>query len=348
VAKLLSGAWRRAALSAPDISASELDEILDLLLQSGTAPLAWWQIRGSQLAHTAAAERLHTAYRVQSLKSVEHQQRIGPLIERFRARGIEPILMKGWSVANSYPEAGLRPYCDVDLIIPRDHVEAALPLLTDGDGPRVDLEHDHITRFDYRIWSDLYNRSRVVNLGNTEIRVLSSEDQLRAHCIHFLKHGGCGPLSLCDIALLVETRPADFDWDVCLGEGRKQRSWITCALRLAYRLLGMNLGGVPIDLRPGELPGWVISTVVEQWGKTPAVQRDTFRAYISRPAKIREALADRWPPNPIVATLTSGACFGTWPAPVLQFAEILSRFVRWLLAGAETVPAELGIRTDWA
>jgi hypothetical protein len=296
VARLSSCVWRRPPLSPPDISARELDEILGLLLASGTGPLAWWRIRDSQLAHTPSAERLHTAYRVQSLKAAEHQLRIGPLIERFRARGIEPILMKGWSLAGLYPEAGLRPYNDVDLIIPTEQVEAALSLLGDGD-PAVDLEHDKITRFDHRSWRDIYSRSRLLSLGDTQVRVLSSEDQLRALCIHFLKHGGCRPLWLCDIALLVESRPADFNWDVFLGNGRKLRSWLTCALLLAHRLLGMKLEGVPLEFYPDKLPGWVTATVVEQWGKPPRAHRPAFRSYVRRPAKIAEAIGDRWPPT---------------------------------------------------
>ena len=346
MARLLSHGWQFPPLSPPDISPGELDQIQELLLESGTAPLAWRRICGSQLAHTPVAERLHTAYRLQSLKAAERELQIGPLLEKFRSRGIDPILMKGWSLARLYPEAGLRPYSDIDLIIPREQVESALSLLADGKGLRVDLEHDQITRFDYRTWSDLYNRSRLARFGSTDVRVLGSEDQLRGLCIHFLKHGGWGPLWLCDIAMLVESRSADFNWNVCLGEGRKQRSWITCSLLLAHGLLGMNLERIPIRFAPGEFPGWVSNTVLEQWGRAPNGYHADFRTCLRRPARIAEAVADRWPPNPIVATLTSGACFGSWPAPLLQFAEVWSRFGRWLLAGAQTVPGKAGIRTE--
>jgi hypothetical protein len=345
LARLLCRAWRRPPLSAPDLSTIELAQILDPLLESGTGPLAWWRIRGSKLAHTPAAERLHTAYRIESLKAAERAVRIGPLIEKFRSCGVEPILMKGWSLARLYPEAGLRPYDDVDLIVPREQVQTIAPLLDDHDAPRVDLEHDQISRFDYRTWNDLFRRSVLVRIGESEVRVLSEEDQLRTQCIHFLKHGGQGPLSLCDTALLVESRASDFNWDACLGEGRKQRSWIACALLLAHRLLGMRLEGIPLDFHAGALPGWVVETVMEQWGTTPRVHRRAFQSYLRRPAQIREAIADRWPPNPIVATLTSGACFGAWPPPLLQVANVLARLGRWLRAGAETAPAQAGIRT---
>jgi hypothetical protein len=347
VARLLRRAWRRPPLSLPEISGEELHQILDLLLESAVGPLAWWQIRGSHLTHTPAAERLHTAYRVHSLMAAEREFQIVPLIARFRARGIEPVLMKGWSLARLYPEGGLRPYGDVDLIIPAEQVKTALSLVVEGD-PAVDLEHDEITRFDRRNWDDIYRRSRLVSLGDTKIRVLSSEDQLRALCLHFLKHGGSGPLSLCDIGLLVESRPANFDWAICLGDSRRQRSWITCALLLAHRLLGMELDGIPLDLHADALPGWVVETVLEQWSRPPRYPRTAFRGCLHSPVKIKEAVADRWPPNPIVATLTSGTCFGAWPPSVLQLAEILLRAGRWLMAGAETVPAQAGIRTNWA
>ena len=347
VAKLLSGAWRLPP-SAAGINAGELDQIQELVLESGAAPLAWWRIRGSVLAHTPSARRLQTAYRLESLKAARRERQIGPLIQKFRVRGMDPILMKGWSLARLYPENGLRPYNDIDLIIPSHQTEAALALIADGDGPRVDLEHDQITRFDRRTWNDLYHRSRLVSLGNADIRVLSAEDELRAQCIHFLKHGGCGPLSLCDVALLVEGRPQNFDWEVCLGEGREQRSWISCALLLAQSLLGMNLEGVPLDITIGELPAWIIATVLEQWSALPRAYQTDVRSCLRRPAKIVEAIADRWPPNPIVATLTTGSCFGAWPAPALQIADVGLRFGRWLLAGARTVRTQQGIRTEWA
>jgi Uncharacterised nucleotidyltransferase len=347
VAKLLSGAWRLPPLSAPDINAGELDQIQELLLESGTAPLAWWRIRGSELAHTAAGKRLHKAYRLQSLKATQRERHIGPLLEKFRARGIDPILIKGWALARLYAENGLRPFNDIDLLVPTHQVEAALSLIGDGQDPRVDLEHDQVTRFDHRTWDDLYHRSRVVSLGTAEIRVLSAEDELRAQCIHFLKHGGCTPLSLCDIGLLVENRSAGFDWDVCLRDGHKQRSWVTCALLLAHALLGMSLEGVPLDSGK-EIPRWVSTTVLEEWGKVPHAYQADVRSYLRQPARIAEAIAERWPPNPVVATLTGGSCFGAWPTPVLQIADVWLRASRWLLAGAQTAPSKPGVRTEWA
>ncbi|HLK33935.1 MAG TPA: nucleotidyltransferase family protein [Terriglobales bacterium] len=342
MARLLSGAWREANCSPPDLSAHELEEILTLLLQSNTAPLAWWRIRNSSLAHTVAGERLHTAYRVQSLREAEHQMRVASLVEKFHAQGIEPILMKGWSMAQFYPQAALRPYSDVDLMVPPAQRKAAEALSAVSQGVAVDLQHDEITRFDNHSWDDLYARSQLKWLGETRIRVLSSEDQLRALCIHFLKHGGWGPLWLCDIAVLVESRPPTFRWDVCLGGERRQRSWVTCALLLAHSLIGMEWDGVPLARAPEPLPRWVEATVLEQWGSSPRAHRAAFRTYFRHPARIGEAIADRWPPNPIVATLTSGACFGACPRLLLQTVEVLSRLGKCFFSrSGATVRAEV-------
>jgi hypothetical protein len=347
MAKLLSGAWRLSPPSPLAIQIGDLQQIQDLLLESGTASLAWWRIRHSELAHTPAAKPLQTAYRVQSLKAVQREQHIGPLLGKFRRVGMDPILIKGWSLARLYPESGLRPYCDIDFVVPDYQAEAALSLVADGQDPRVDLEHEQITRFDQRTWNELRHRSCVVTLGKAKIRVLSPEDELRAQCIHFLKHGGCGPLSLCDIALLVESRSAGFDWDICLGKASKQRSWINCALLLAHGLLGMSLEGVPLDSSE-EIPRWVFTTVLDQWGQVPEAYQADVRSCLRHPARIAKAIADRWPPNPIVATLTSGSRFGVWPTPVLQIADVGLRLGRWILAGARTVPSQPGIRTEWA
>ena len=65
-------------------------------------------------------------------------------------------------------------------------------------------------------FDELFARSRVVNLGNEQIRILGLEDQLALSCIHLLKHGAWRPLWLCDVGLIIETLPAYFDWELCL------------------------------------------------------------------------------------------------------------------------------------
>jgi hypothetical protein len=314
-------------------------------LDSGAAALAWWRLRGSALAHAPAASQLRTAYRVQALRAAEQQAHIGPLIDKFRARGIEPILMKGWSLARLYPQLGLRPYGDFDLIVSPEGLPSANSLLAGIHDVGVDLEHEEITRFDRRPFSEIYSRSRLATVGDVQVRVLGEEDQLRALCIHFLKHGGWGPLWLCDIALLVESRSAGFDWELCLGQRRHLRSWVTAALLLAHLLLGMELEGVPLHSQRRQLPRWLVATVLEQWASPPLAYRSTFRSCLSQPRRLAEAIADRWPPNPIVSTLLRGARFGAFPRCVLQAAELASRLAKCLLPGTGREPA---IKTDAA
>ena len=49
-----------------------------------------------------------------------------------------------------------------------------------------------------------------------------TEDQLRQLCLHLLRHGACRPLWLCDVAVMLESLPGDFDWDRCLGGDRDE------------------------------------------------------------------------------------------------------------------------------
>jgi hypothetical protein len=53
-------------------------------------------------------------------------------------------------------------------------------------------------------WDELFARSRLVPLGDEQVRVLCDEDHLRILCLHLLRSGAWRPLWLCDVALLLE------------------------------------------------------------------------------------------------------------------------------------------------
>mgnify|MGYP003694491507 CR=1 FL=1 len=64
---------------------------------------------------------LHQAFRLLTLQAAIHETRIRRVFAELRSADIEPILIKGWAVARAYPQPGLRPYGDIDLIVrPRD------------------------------------------------------------------------------------------------------------------------------------------------------------------------------------------------------------------------------------
>jgi len=327
MAQLLAGAWR-ASPPPPVSSPGELAEIAPLLLRSGAGALAWWRIRDSGLQATPFAQEFQHDYRFHALHAALHERGLKQIIRLLRVCAVEPVLVKGWAIARHYPETGLRQYSDFDLCVLPDHFAAAKAALKsfESQGYNVDLHLGFGKFFDWRT-DDIFSRSQLVSLDDLEVRVLSAEDHLRFLCIHLLRHGVVRPLWLCDIAVLLETQPDDFDWDKCLGPSRQHADWVACAVGLAHQLLGAEVEGTPIARRAQKLPRWLVPAVLKAWG-TP------FRSLLPLALSLRqpmnrfrgmlEELPRHWP-NPIEATMTLKGPFNELPRLPFQVGHVFSR-----------------------
>ena len=240
VAAVLTQAWRPEA-PPPNISPAALEEITPFLLKTGSGGLGWWRIRHSELATSAAALQLKHAYIANVLKAELQEGQILEAFALLRAAGIEPLLGKGWAMARDYPDPGLRSYIDIDLSVPTRERSQAASLLTDliAKGCCLDL-HTDFRPLD-RAVEDLHLHSRLVPLGEVEVRVLGPEDQLRLLCLHMLYHGVYRPVWLCDLGLALESLPPDFDWDYFMSGKHRHSNGVRCALGLAHQLLGATL-----------------------------------------------------------------------------------------------------------
>ncbi len=76
------------------------------------------------------AFQFQQAYRLHTLQAAIHEREIKKLFTLLRQADIEPILIKGWAVAQLYPEKGLRPHDDIDLIVRPDQYQAAKSALS--------------------------------------------------------------------------------------------------------------------------------------------------------------------------------------------------------------------------
>jgi len=117
-----------------------------------------------------------------------------------RQAAVEPLLVKGWAAAALYPDLGLRPFGDIDLLIrPRELETARTALRVEATRDcLVDL-HLRFSELKGRSIDDLFARSRLVALERGQVRVLAAEDHLALLAIHLLKHGAWRPLWLCDV-----------------------------------------------------------------------------------------------------------------------------------------------------
>src|SRR6185295_16999471 len=213
VARLLAGSWREASPTV-EITERELDEITPLLYASGTAALGWRRVSKTVLRDCSSAEVLHQAYRLQSLQSEIHEQKIEKVFSLLRQAQVDAVLGKGWATAGTYAGMALRPYGDIDICVRPEHFKSAEEVLgvPEASDCWVDL-HKHFSEIDERAIEDLFARSRTIPIGEEPIRILGAEDQLALSCIHLLKHGAWRPLWLCDIGVTIESLPANFNWD---------------------------------------------------------------------------------------------------------------------------------------
>ena len=328
VAALLKGCWR-SEVAAPQVTLSGLEESRPLLLSSGAAPLAWRALRSSSLSRARPAASLHEAFKLHAIKTARKERQLRQIVSLFRSAGIEPMLVKGWAIGRCYPDSGLRPYGDFDLVVRTSDRRTALKIASCFDDRwRVDLQDAHL-EFAERTVETVFERSVVIPLDGVPIRVPCPEDHLHILCVHALGHGLMRPLWLCDVAVALETRPASFDWGLCLGSTARS-DWVACVIRAAHVLLGASLEGSPLEVREKPLPRWLVPTVLREWGTLFGSRASgpllPITTELRRPNQWRRAISRRWP-NPVQATVRMEAQFDDAPRLPLQLACILRQSV---------------------
>lgn len=308
LAEVLAGSWRPEPPRLLRSSALDLARVLPLLAGSGAAALAWWKLRRSGLRESEPCELLRRHYRTQALQSALQEREVEYVFKQLRAARVEPVLLKGLAAASLYPERALRPPGDIDLCVrPEQYGAAAAAVWARGREGRalVDLRHDEFALLGAGGLEGLYERSRLVTLNESEIRVLGREDLLRFLCIHLLRHSGYRPVWLCDVAAAFESAPPGFDWEVALGDDPLKRNWVGCVLDLARRLLGARNGHAPREVRAARAPDWLVREVLRQWESPCTAEhlpRELMAVSLRRPSRALPALLERWP-NPLEASV---------------------------------------------
>lgn len=340
VATMLSGAWRSSPFPPLHISEAELDEVTPLLYGSGAAALGWRRLTDTDLRNTSSAEVLHQAYRLQSLQADIHEQKIEKVFRLLRRARVDAVLAKGWVAARLYGDTAVRAYGDIDICVRPEQFKFAEEVLgaTEANDCWVDL-HKHFYEIEERTIDEIFARSRLISLGEEQIRTLCPEDHLALLCIHFLKHGAWRPLWLCDIGAAIESLPASFDWNLCLGRNKTRASWIICAIGLAKRLLRARTENLPITAEAMGPPPWLVENVLQQWAHPFAINQSPISHpvpmthLLRHPAGLLEGLRKRWP-NAIIATVSVNGKFNNFPRLPYQMANCISRMGRLLIHGS--------------
>ncbi|HZJ54337.1 MAG TPA: nucleotidyltransferase family protein [Myxococcaceae bacterium] len=258
--------------------------------------------------------------RFQSLEFLARERWLASAFSAFQAHGIRAATFKGWAVARLYGGPGLRPVGDVDLVVHANDLDHARSVLAGLEGGQdVDLQSDLSRYLPDRRVEALLEASEEVAVPAGRIRVLGPADHLRLVCLHQLHHGSWRPLWLCDVAVLLESLPANFSWSMCLASRRHLGEGVLACVQLACEWLGASPEVPPPAFT---VPAWFRGAVARAWerGHRPTPERIEGISWARLPA----ALRDRWP-DPLSSTLHLDAPFHGVPRLPIQLAELVRR-----------------------
>lgn len=319
-----AGSWRAKAPPL-DLPIVELVTILPQLIGFGGAGLVWPRLRDCPENAEVVALALRRSYRQQAKANRGAPAQVAQAVRALREFGIDPVLIKGWAVARQYPPGIERLSGDIDLVVrPEEACRASDALASAslaGLTTDVDLQHD-------RCWaelprSDFRDFTERIDIDGTQVRVLCPELQLHVLAHHFMRHACLRPLWLCDVALMLESRPASFDWELCLGEDRRRRDWVTTAICLAHTLLGARIDDTPFADKSERLPGWLAPAVLRRWELGEFTSQSVMSEIGTRGVLTRLS-RHRWP-DPVGATVFLRAPFNSFPRLPLQWTAFIYR-----------------------
>lgn len=265
-----------ARLHAVLDAAPDWPRVLGLAERHGLVALVRKGLIASQDARVPAAT--HAALKQESLRighrSLALTAELGRLAALLRARDIPVLAYKGPALAvMAYGSVALRPFVDLDIIVPRSRVRAARELLTtEGYRPEVALparqEAAHLrTGYDLAFhrardratvevhwavapryfgvpidFAALYERAASVALPGGDIVALSASDLLPLLCVHGARHLWARLESVAAIAGLVR-RHGDIDWTGVLAQATRDgvERILLLGLALAQDLLDLPL-----------------------------------------------------------------------------------------------------------
>jgi hypothetical protein len=302
LATVLAGGWR-AVVPPVALTQDELDIVVPLIVNSGTAGLAWRRIRNTALAATEGGRTLRQARLITAAQATIRESQIERQLDPDAFGRADPILIKGWANGRPYPEPSIRHYTDIDLLVRPENYAAATQawerLL--GEMPEstwVDLQQE-LRDLPDRTWDDLYARADVVPLRSVAVTILGPEDALRLSCLHLLRHLGCNPIWLCDVSAMLENLRPGFDWNYCLSGQPRRTEWMLAVIRLANQVLGANVERCPTSVLPVSVPSWMPNTLLRVWGRGDRYDHPwplpSPLGHVRDVRRLAGALAERWP-----------------------------------------------------
>ncbi len=219
----------------------------------------------------ALREELATGFQERTLRNLFLFAEFRTIAEALQARNIPVIVLKGMHLAAAvYGEIGMREMDDIDILVPRDRLQAAADALTEigyaskepldvtfwaqkqHHLPRLRNESNTVVEVHWNVtWpsdsyalSDLeglWERAQPLIIAGCQALGLAPEDLLLHLCIHasFQHMFYTGLRPVCDLDATVRCYAAEMDWSlVCrLAQQQKWQTGVRLMLHLTQRCL---------------------------------------------------------------------------------------------------------------
>lgn len=189
------------------------------------------------------------------------------------AAGVSSLLLKGPAIANRfYADPALRPYCDIDLLLPIEQHDPAMAVFKalgyvvsedhggleaanhgtcewpyetafkhTATGFSLDVHYDHFQiGVKPRFLSDVWRRSEDWSFEGHSTRILALDDLFLFLCVHLSHHGFGGLFWFKDIDLILRRHGDELDWPWLLSTAESEG--VSSSLGYTLRLLNMLLG----------------------------------------------------------------------------------------------------------
>ncbi len=161
---------------------ADLDLAADIAVAERVSPLLWRALRAANVATGPAqwAATLEGDERRCYARSRLALPQLGPLaLAPLGDAGLEALVIKGAALVGRYPDPALRPMDDLDLVLPPDHIEAAVRALEAAGWTRqpstvarheVNLTHSALPGFPIDLHRGLATwRTRANRLGSDQL-----------------------------------------------------------------------------------------------------------------------------------------------------------------------------------
>jgi hypothetical protein len=225
-----------------------------------------------ELIPSKALNGLISDARGRAFESLAQSQSLLEIARVLQANNIPSIVMKGPVVAESfYSGAALRPYSDIDLLVPGQHYAAVGSICTnlgyqvadDHGGPesthygtseaayetlyvnsstssKLDIHYDHLQiGLQPRESAGFWQRSEPWFYAGCELRRPGLNDHFLMLAVHLHKHGFERLIWLKDLDMILRKSSSELDWPWLIGKAREEGTLLS--LRMSLDILKRTL-----------------------------------------------------------------------------------------------------------